>query len=322
MMKRLMIGGNGFDLAHGLPTRYWDFRNYLEENYLEYLLTFEKMYNFSPADFGDPYIGKDADHKWKKKLSKLLWEKFEETMGLPDIVEMLNASECILESLDLDGGNIGIEDTMDEYWRQEYGFVSQFQEYVKEWIEQISIDGVMPLKKSLVDDNDCYYFSFNYTETLEKIYQIEDVLHIHGSVGENTWNDPIMGHFNYADIEEHRKAARNADEELNEGEASIQNAIVKYLESIFKDTNKLIENNARFFERISDVNAVTIIGWSAGHVDIPYLKKLSESVCKVSVWHVYWYDAEAKAMLEQALEQVGIDRKYWDFHPTKEYWDS
>ena len=47
-MNRMLIVGNGFDLEHGLKTTYWDFREYLEENYLDFLITFEKMYNFYP----------------------------------------------------------------------------------------------------------------------------------------------------------------------------------------------------------------------------------------------------------------------------------
>lgn len=128
-MNRMLIVGNGFDLEHGLKTAYWNFREYLEENHLDFLIAFEKMYNFYPVDFGDPYVGKDAQQKWEKNLKSKLWESFEEAIGSPDIGSMLNTSECILDNLDLDGGNVGIEDTMDEYWRNEYGFIKQFPEY-------------------------------------------------------------------------------------------------------------------------------------------------------------------------------------------------
>lgn len=35
-MNRMLIVGNGFDLEHGLKTTYWDFREYLEENHLDF----------------------------------------------------------------------------------------------------------------------------------------------------------------------------------------------------------------------------------------------------------------------------------------------
>ena len=54
-MNRMLIVGNGFDLEHGLKTAYWNFREYLEENHLDFLIAFEKMYNFYPIDFGSIY---------------------------------------------------------------------------------------------------------------------------------------------------------------------------------------------------------------------------------------------------------------------------
>lgn len=77
-MNRMLIVGNGFDLEHGLKTAYWNFCEYLEENHLDFLIAFEKMYNFYPVDFGDPYVGKDAQQKWEKDLKSKLWESFEE----------------------------------------------------------------------------------------------------------------------------------------------------------------------------------------------------------------------------------------------------
>lgn len=34
-MKKLFIIGNGFDISHGLPTRYCDFQTYLKKEYPE-----------------------------------------------------------------------------------------------------------------------------------------------------------------------------------------------------------------------------------------------------------------------------------------------
>ena len=73
-MNRMLIVGNGFDLEHGLKTAYWNFREYLEENHLDFLIAFEKMYNFYPIDFGDPYVGENAQQKWEKDLKSKLWE--------------------------------------------------------------------------------------------------------------------------------------------------------------------------------------------------------------------------------------------------------
>ena len=55
----------------------------------------------------------------------------------------------------------------------------------------------------MINDNECICLNFNYTDTLENVYHIEDVFHIHGSVCENSWVDPIMGHCTRKGIEEH-----------------------------------------------------------------------------------------------------------------------
>ena len=41
---KLFIIGNGFDIGHGLPTQYWDFRTYLENVYPDFLHAFEEHY--------------------------------------------------------------------------------------------------------------------------------------------------------------------------------------------------------------------------------------------------------------------------------------
>lgn len=41
---KLYYIGNGFDLAHNLPTRYLDFKEYFKTNYPEYYYRFIEMY--------------------------------------------------------------------------------------------------------------------------------------------------------------------------------------------------------------------------------------------------------------------------------------
>lgn len=90
-MNRMLIVGNGFDLEHGLKTAYWNFREYLEENHLDFLIAFEKMYNFYPVDFGDPYVGKDAQHNVypMSRTFSFLFSKYLDTKfyGIPGFIQ-------------------------------------------------------------------------------------------------------------------------------------------------------------------------------------------------------------------------------------------
>lgn len=320
-MKTLYIIGNGFDLAHGLDTRYWKFREFLENKYHEFLFQFETLYNIQQIDESDPRIKKTDVERWKKAADSALWSKFEEKMGNPDIDAMMNFSDSILNDMNLDGGLVGIRDTMKYYWRDQYGYVQKFQEYVKEWIETIDTDSISVKRKSLVNSDDVF-LTFNYTDVLEKTYGIEDVIHIHGGVSTVTNVPPIMGHCNKKDMADHRQWGLEADEEFLEGEASIHEAVVEYLESIFKDTEEIINFTSEFWKRLKQVDRVVILGWSAGEVDRPYLKKIKESIKSDSVWNYYWYSLEGKADIEEAFSQVGIAESYWsDMGQSDAFWD-
>ena len=322
-MKSLYMIGNGFDVAHGLQTDYWKFRTYLEQKYPEFLTLLENIYGIQQLDSTEPWYTKDAQEKWNNNVDKNLWSLFEESLGNPDIIDMLNSSSCVLDDMDLDGGNIGIRDTMDVYWQDKFGFINLLQKYAKEWIEKIDTSCIFTKKRELLDNDVDYFLNFNYTDVLEHVYRIENVTHIHGGVVSVTDITPIMGHCNKSEIEKHRQLAKKADDEWDEGGSSIHNAIANFLEAIFKDTNSIIKYHNEFFKSLNNVDQVIIIGWSAGNVDIPYLLKIKESVRANTKWIVYWYDDAAYKSLVNAFDEVKINGQYdVVYTQTNEYWDT
>ena len=219
------------------------------------------------------------------------------------------------------GGLIGIEDTMDVYWREQYGYMEKFQQYVKNWIEQVDTSSVSPKCNRILNSTD-YFMNFNYTDLLEKVYHAENVLHIHGGVESVTDIEPVMGHCNKHDIDEHRRLAREADEEFDEGGASIHRAVVDYLSRIYKDTDVIVSFNNYFWNKLHNVNHVEIIGWSAGEVDLPYLRKIRDNVDSSTIWNVYFYDDRALTMLSKAMDSEKISDLY-EVHyiPANEFWN-
>lgn len=134
--------------------------------------------------------------------------------------------------------------------------------------------------------------------------------------------EPIMGHCNYKDIEDHRRWAEESDEEFDEGEASIHRAVADYLESIYKDTKWIIHFHQMFWDRLRNVDRVIIIGWSAGIADLPYLRKIRESVSKNTKWHVYYYDDKAYKALNTAMCEEDIAGKYEvNYILASKFWD-
>ena len=174
-MNSLYIIGNGFDIAHKVDTRYWNFRTFLEENHWEFLQRFESLYHIQPLDPSEYGYSQEAQERWNNRVNKDLWSEFERFMATPDIQSMLDYSESVVGNLGLESGNYGIRDTMDAHWRQEFGFIRELQQYVKEWIEQIDLSGVTPRKKALIENDSDYFFNFNYTRVLEDVYRAEQV---------------------------------------------------------------------------------------------------------------------------------------------------
>ena len=115
-MSELHIIGNGFDKGHGLKTSYWNFREYLEKYEEDFLFQMERMYNFAPFERKDNRNRKNKQRqKWRDDaLYQYLWCSFEFELSHANEVEMEERSQSVLKVMDLDGGLIGIEATMDD----------------------------------------------------------------------------------------------------------------------------------------------------------------------------------------------------------------
>lgn len=320
-MNTLYIIGNGFDKAHGLNTDYWDFRTYLESYHPDFLIEFEKIYGVQYIDYSEYGYSDYMQKQWESTVYNQLWSTFELSMGSPDIDYMKSISTSVLNDLNLETGNVGIRDTMDMYWKSEFGFIKKLQGYVKEWIKKIDTINISPRKKDLVDANDDFFLNFNYTDVLENVYKIDNVMHIHGSCLDYDI-DPFMGHCNEADIKRHRLWEKEADELWEEGEASIQQAIADYLNEIHKDTSHYIALNRSFFDSLGSVTKVIVIGWAAGEVDIPYLTMIKKSVSTNTEWVVYYYNKTAQNDLHAAFKRNGIlDNFKVSFEKSEQFWD-
>lgn len=161
MKDKLFVIGNGFDLAHNLPTRFDpDFRNIARKH--------------EQDNFWDLYQSREND----------IWSDFENLLGCPDfntLEEIFYGFEpdyfsdresdrdSIIFQVELNGK---LQDALYEFADNAEDSLRNIQ--ANDFIEQIL-------------NSDGYYISFNYTHTLEDIYDIpwEQILHIHGEVGNN-----------------------------------------------------------------------------------------------------------------------------------------
>lgn len=318
-MKTLYLFGNGFDMAHEINTSYSSFRKFLLDNHESFLVQFEAMYHIQPLDDTEPWYSDAAQEKWEKSVIEDLWNGFEERIGHPDVDGMHDMAESLVGTMPVEG----IKDTLDIHWKKQYHFAESFQTYVMEWLETLDLSNSYCKKNELINNKTDMFINFNYTDTLERIYKIDNVLHIHGGLPSCSKEPPIMGHGNKYLVDSYRRNAKKAQEEFVEWEESICNAIANYCNSLYKDTDKIISDNEAFFSDIDDVEQVICLGVSFADVDIPYLNRILEKVSSETKWIAYYYTSEDLVRLKNVFGILGISRKYEVyFLHSNSFWDT
>jgi len=301
----LYIIGNGFDVAHGLSTKYIDFRNYLKKEDWEYLVQFEAPYNcFSESR-------RDLNQKY-------LWREFES--NLSDINEAEIINNCMLTERQLNSVYHKSEDALYEYCEKQYQYVRRLNDYIKAWIEQIEIQ--VPKKTFLLNrDRDDLFITFNYTTLLERIYQIDpnQILHIHGSVNKEDDFPPVIGHGNAYKIQQAKEKASEASEKLLEKQTSVYHALENYYTRTLKDVNYFINIHSQFFNRLKTIKQVNVIGHSFGNVDLPYFKKILGSIQENAVWNVYYHSNNEIALFRDKIISVGVSSEQIKMLPSSEF---
>ena len=152
MTEKLYIIGNGFDLHHGLKTSYYHFANYLKSKDSELYSILESYISYPNSD-------------------KDLWSRFEENLSNLDTDEILSEhSDTLLNytSDDFrDGDRYIFPDTMDNYYQKlTDGLFEIFQNFIQD-VEFPSIASELKLE---IDAN---FLTFNYTNTLEQLYNVD-----------------------------------------------------------------------------------------------------------------------------------------------------
>ena len=132
-MSTLYLFGNGFDMAHEIYTPYSAFRAFLEKEHEDFLTRFEAMYHIQPLDDTEPWYTEEAQKRWNDWVLKDLWKAFEEGIGHPDVEGMHDTAFSLVDGMPEEG----VKDTLDAYWRDEYGFSKKLQDYVLEWLTTV-----------------------------------------------------------------------------------------------------------------------------------------------------------------------------------------
>lgn len=158
-LTKFYIIGNGFDLAHNMPTRF-------DPNFKDIAKRFEDSY------FWDLYQTQKDD----------IWSDFENLLGCPDY----NTLEDIFNGYEPDYLSDRESDRDGIIYQVELSgnLKAALDEFAKKAEKSLERVKKNPYINQILD-KDSYFLSFNYTHTLEDIYDVpaENVLHVHGEVG-------------------------------------------------------------------------------------------------------------------------------------------
>lgn len=310
-MKKLFIIGNGFDRAHGLRTGYEDFHKYLKETYSD---ADEDVDRF-PCIFQDKDGGFDCDDDeavgflmriiTQAEPDSEKWSALEESLGVLDYSEVFDG---LIEQID-DEGDTDL--WADAYQNEDAAsdlsvVIEKFSDYFTDWIETLDLSKTRQIAsfKKLIESDDVF-LNFNYTETLEMVYQVknENVCHIHGKRGETL----ILGHGRDEKEDEYSdnmSRYTGAEDILSE----IHNMLKK-------DTGKAIYKHDKFFCSLyQGIDCIYSHGFSFGEVDQPYIKKICEILPTENItWYLNDFDTSQLPLFKKQLRFAGFKGKISTF---------
>ena len=291
--NRLVLIGNGFDLAHGLKTSYRDFLDwYMCDAFKQFCSTTVRNYTDPLIEIKSKYYGRSSIYantpvNFQQVLEFIQKNYFQSNNYKSDffkrIIKLHGESKWVdievfyfrlLKSFFLNS-NFPEKHKVIKKLNEDFSFlVKKLIEYIKTINEDILNLNKLPLETSqsilkevISFDNESSivkFLNFNYTETLSVIYSIaqDEIIHIHGKASQIDENPIIFG---YGD---------ESDPEYQKIEDSGENIYLDHIKSFgyFKANNY---NKLLSFIDSKSFN-VYIVGHSCGLSDRVLLNQIFE----------------------------------------------
>ena len=280
--QTLFVVGNGFDLYHGLPTSYSHFYHWLKgRGDDEFVNALERLY---PSKFGD---------------KNLLWHDFEKALGEFDIDSMFDQN-FKGDSLDW------YPQIKNVITNQISQYVDRIKDEVKEWTKSIDVSKA---KKMLPLPVESKYLTFNYTPTLECIYDIpaSQICHIHGSCLSD--KDVIVGHDTSVDTD------KIEDTECDFWIGEAKKAIADTFCSLYKKSGDMIyKEHSAFFVSLKGIDRIVVLGHSLSKIDIPYFGQIKCFVDKEAHWHLSKFSIKDEENIDKFVNNMELKKYRWIFN--------
>ena len=288
-MNKLFIIGNGFDLAHSLPT------------------------SFDP-DFKEIATQHEAHHLfWKLYQSEApnIWSDFENLLAKPDF----NILEKIFDNIYPDYSSDHESD------RDSIIVIAQSSGNLKPALKEFARQAELKINQAKAQPRfidmfgcDALFITFNYTHTLQRLYGINSnqVLHIHGEVGmDNLILGYPDGNFECELYSEDvtKKGRYYRDIEVPKFIESIEDFYIRTAYQSLYDRVKSFSKSSnidlvRKFINNTEIEEIIVIGHSY-KVDFPYFEWLYNSFPNVR-WIMFYYDSDDKEMVLELIKRLKL----------------
>jgi len=319
-MNKLFIIGNGFDCyGHNMKTKYSDFRQFILSKF-PHIERIPARIPRIPVTHVNKNLVQCEIVRYILHVLDICqdanWSTFESSLGeaifytiIDDILDnghsleisksfsdgMEDMLNCMDELNELVSMGLKIEDAFVLLKKLFYQWITESLSNIKyeNYCRNTSFDTVLDCVRGKTSN---VYINFNYTHTLEKLYDIppEQVCHIHGKIGDPIDNI-IFGHgvpFN--------------NDVLNE--CPEMSSFFQYISRILrKKTFRVIESNKVLFENTKNVSEIYSFGFSFSNVDMVYIDEICKYIVpQKATWYFNSYDTKYNQHLIKMIQEYGF----------------
>lgn len=265
----LYIVGNGFDIHHGIPTSYRNFKDYLQKH------------DRHVHDYVEEYLQVNDN-----------WSDLESALAYLDVDTVIDHSSDFLQSYATEKWSDAYHH---DYQYEIDNIVSSLSTKLKEhfcdWLQDLIIPDLSDLTCIPLNLNvSAIFLNFNYTSSLQHIYGISEknILFIHGEADDPV-SEIILGHaWNPTEIQNLNDVENPEEMDTRVMEGNV--IINEYFRKTFKPTEKIIKSNKQFFESLKDISEIRILGHSLSEVDFKYIEVVSKIVNPGANWIISYYN--------------------------------